>query len=357
MSIGAETARSSRRRGPSSTTVPASGATVLSGKVVVGDGTMLTESATIETVCKGQRRTETHTDSHGNFSFQIGGSLSSAEYTFDADSADLRATTGQFERRDLQGCELQASLAGFQSDAIQLDGRLFQADNVDVGRIVLHRLQNVEGLTMSATTAMAPDQARKAWEKGRKLARQGKWDEAQKFLEKAVGIDPNFAAAWSELGQVQIQRNDPAAARQSFEYSIAADSKYINPYLGLGRLALRSRKWAELTITSEKVLALNPVSFPDVWFWNSLGHYYLREFAAAEKSAHRGLEIDSDHRFPSLEYLLGMVLVAKPDYPEAARHMRTFLSLATKPAEAAEAQKELDEIARLSASSETNGKK
>jgi tetratricopeptide (TPR) repeat protein len=330
---------------------------ILSGKVVIGDGTTLTEPAAIQTVCKGRKRTETHTDSRGNFSFQFGGSSSSSEFAFDADATDERAATGQPERRDLQGCELQASLAGFSSDVIQLDGRFSQSDNVDLGRIALHRLQNVEGLTISATTAMAPDPARKAWEKGRKQAEQGKWDEAQKSLEKAVGIYPNFAAAWSELGQVQIQKNDRAAARQSFEHSIAADSKYINPYLGLAQLALRSRNWVDLTVDSEKVLALNPISFPDAWFWDSLGHYYLRNLAEAEKSAHRGLEIDSEHRVPKLEYLLGIVLLAKPDYPEAAQHLRTFLSLATKPADIAEAQKQLDEVARLSAGSAADGKK
>jgi uncharacterized protein HemY len=59
--------------------------------------------------------------------------------------------------------------------------------------------------------------------------------------------------------------------------------------------------------------------------------------------------VDTDHRVPKLEYLLGITLVKKPDYEEAAQHLRAFLSLATKPADVAEAQKQLDEIARLSA--------
>src|SRR5438067_13884351 len=44
----------------------------LSGKVVLEDGTPLTESATIQTICRGQRRNEAYTDSHGNFSFEFG---------------------------------------------------------------------------------------------------------------------------------------------------------------------------------------------------------------------------------------------------------------------------------------------
>jgi len=323
----------------------------LSGKVVVDDASLLTESASIQTVCKGQKRTETHTDAHGNFSFQFGSSSApSSESQFDAETAAGVAVPGRPDRRDLQGCELQASLPGFTSDSIQLSGRFTGNENADIGRIVLHRLSNVEGFTISATTAQAPESARKAFEKGQQQQKQGKWDDAQKSLEKAVAIYPKFAAAWSELGLVQLQKNDPPAARHAFQQSIAADPKYINPYLALTQLAMREQKWQELAEVSAKLLALNPVSFPDVWLSNTVANYFLKNLAAAEQSARRGLQLDPEHRVPKLEYVLGMVLLSKPDYPGAAQHLRAFLKLATTPAEVAEAQKQLDEIARLSAS-------
>ena len=55
------------------------GSISLSGKVVVDDGSVLTESALILTVCNGQKRTETRSDSHGNFSFQWGSSFADSE--------------------------------------------------------------------------------------------------------------------------------------------------------------------------------------------------------------------------------------------------------------------------------------
>jgi Tetratricopeptide repeat len=321
----------------------------LSGKVALDDGSALSESADIQTICKGQKRTETHTDAHGGFSFQFGSRTpASSGYEVDADLSGGNQP-GRPERRDLQGCELQASLAGFTSDVIQLSGRFTGEANADVGHIVLHRMNNVEGFTISATTAQAPPPARKALDKGQEQAAKGKWDEAQKSLEKAVSIYPRFALAWFELGRVRLQKNDPAGARQSFQQSIAADSKYISPYHGLTQLALREQNWRELTEVSEKLLALNPVNFPDAWLLNSLGNYYLRQFAAAEKSARRGLAVDTEHRVPKLEYLLGLVLLKKPDYVEAAAHLQAFLKSATKPAEVAAAQKQLDEITRLSA--------
>lgn len=322
----------------------------LSGKVVVDDGSVLTDSASIQTVCKGQKRTETHTDSHGNFSFQFGSrSATSNEAGFDTETSSPATRPGSPDRRDLRDCQLQASLPGFTSNVVELAGRFSGNESADIGRIVLHRLNNVEGFTISATTAQAPESARKALEKGQQQQKQGKWDDAQKSFEKAVAIYPKFAAAWFEMGRVQLQRNDPPGARRSFQKSIAADSKYVSPYLGLTQLALREQNWHELAEVSDKLLALNPVSFPDVWFSNSLANYFLQSFAAAEKSARRGLQLDTEHRVPKLEYVLGLVLLKKPDYPDAAQHLRAFLSLAIKPAEVAEAQEQLDEIARLSA--------
>jgi tetratricopeptide (TPR) repeat protein len=322
---------------------------------VLGDGGALTEAAAIQTICRGQKRTEAYTDSRGNFSFQFGHGSTPSEYAFDADNAEEKPLRGQPERRGLLGCELQASLAGFRSDVIQLD-HFDPSDNANVGNIVLHRMQNVEGFTISATTAKAPDRARNSWKKGRKQSQKGKWEDAQRSFEKAVDVYPDFAAAWFELGQVHLQRNNLAGARHSFEQSIAADSKYINPYFGLARLALRSRTWPELTIASEKVLSLNPVSFPDVWLWNGLANYNLGNLVAAEQSARRGLELDREHHLPGLEYLLGLVLMAKADYSEAARHLHTFLRLAQEPADIAEAQKQLDLLAHLSNRPRTNGK-
>jgi tetratricopeptide (TPR) repeat protein len=321
----------------------------LTGKVVIDDGSVLTESVSIQTVCKGRRHTETHTDSHGGFSFQFGTRLgSSSDVDFDADTGSRNAPGTRSDRRDLRDCELQASLAGFTSQSIPLEGRFSGYENADVGRVVLHRLANVEGFTISATSAQAPEAARKAFEKSQEQQKKSKWDDAQKSLENAVVIYPKFAVAWFELGRVQLQKNDPAGARKSFQQSLAADSKYVNPYHGLTQIAQREQRWQELVEVSEKLLALNPVSFPDAWLSNALGNYCLQNFDAAEKSALRGLQMDIEHRVPKLEYLLGLILLKKSNSEEAAQHLRIFLSLATNPGDIAEGQKQLDQAVRLS---------
>ncbi len=112
---------------------------------------------------------------------------------------------------------------------------------------------------------------------------------------------------------------------------------------------MRHGEWQDVVKSTDQILALNPVNFPDAWFQNSVGNYSLKNFEAAERSARRGLKIDPSHQTPKLEYMLGMILMQKASYKEAEDHMQQFLHLATQPAEVEEAQKQLAQIAKLSA--------
>ncbi len=326
-----------------------SGSFFLSGKVVLNDGSVPGQRVRIQSICAGQTRTEAHTDANGNFSFQFGDRIAGMiESGFDAESPYTGRTASRSLVNEATSCEITASLTGFSADKISLNGRINSSQNVDVGRIVLRRLANVEELTISATTAAAPSSAKKAFSKGQEQKQKNNWGEAQRSFEKATRLYPKFAAAWFELGMVQIQQNDLAGARQALEQSITADEKYINAYHALMRLSVGDQNWPRVVEISQKLLSLNPVNFPDAWYFNGVGHFYLAHFAAAEKSARRGLEVDGGHRVPKLEYLLGMSLLRSNAYTEAARHMQVYLHMVNNPVEIAEAQRQLGEIQRQS---------
>lgn len=323
----------------------------ISGKVVLDDGTQITESATIQTICRGRKQTVTHTDSHGGFSFELGDRTSPVSADFSgADVDSTGPVTGRAGQRNWRDCELLAALPGFSSQTIDLNSRLTTFESADIGHLVLHRMGQVEGLTISATTAMAPKDARKAYEKGSKKLSEEKWDEAEPLLSKAVEMYPRFAVAWFDLGRLQLHKHDDVQARHSFEQSVAADPKYVNPYRGLAELDMQQKQWQALVTVTGQLLALNPVSFPDAWLRSALGNYYLHNFPDAEKSARQGMKMDDQHRVPKLEYLLGIILLQKREYQEAATHIQNYLKFVTQPAEIEEAQKQLAEITRLSAS-------
>ena len=298
-----------------------SGTFFLSGRVAIDDGAALTDRAAIQTVCRGQRRTEAYTDREGYFSFELG-----KPNTAIGEDPENTSALNPARRlnRNLHDCELQAILPGFTSPVVELvrfDGN----EATDVGTIMLHRLAQVEGFTISATTAAAPSNARKDYEKGRKLEARQKWDDAQAKFEKAVQAYPRFAIAWLELGRVQEQKKDNAAARASFAKALQSDSKLIGPYEELVHIALQEKNWSQAAQNSDRLLSLNPVSFPQDWFYSSLANYFLQKFDVAEKSAREGMKIDTDHRIPSLEYLLGLSLVQRHNDSEALEHLRNFV--------------------------------
>ena len=327
----------------------------LSGKVVVDDGSALIESASLQIDCRGQRRTVGHTDSHGQFSFQLGGEAQTQQYetpdATDTTGSNLSNTnTKSSETIDYRNCQLQALASGFTSQQIELASHLNGDSYVDVGRISLHRLAQVQGFMLSATSAAAPPKAKKNCEKGLSLEKKGKWPAAQQKFQAAVDAYPKYAEAWLELGRTQVNLDRVNDAKQSLGKAIAADPKFIPPYRALIEFAVKDKNWKDLADATEQVLKLDPVSFPTYWFFNSAANYNQRKYDVALKSALRGVETDVQHRIPRLQYLLGLTLAQKHDYKGAVEHILNYLRAAPGADDATVAQIQLKKLEELSTS-------
>jgi hypothetical protein len=304
----------------------------VSGKVLLQGGGALPEPVPIERVCNSVSRREGYTDTKGQFEFQLG-----LNTTFqDASESDSRITPastprpgGNASRRplDLTGCELRAVLAGYQSSVVIL--RLTGGDTwqYEVGTIFLKRLGNAPGTTISVTSMAAPKDAMRAYEKAQK-AKAEKPEEAEKYLTKAVEIYPQFAAAWTLLGDIHRQRNEFDAARTDYARAAAADPQFVNPTYGLTVIAMQEKKWDEAVRLSDQVLKLNAGAFPLAYFFSAAANYNLQKFEAAEDSARKFKALDTQHAHPDVCLLLSYVLSRKQDYAGAAHEIRDYLAAA-----------------------------
>ena len=338
---------------------------VLSGKVVMEDGTAIPGTAAVQTLCRGQKRTVTYTDAKGEFSFTLVEHRSGMAGMGTTADASVSGRDGLpignspiplANAREWRACAVQAELAGFTSESVDIISR---TDNHggNIGSIKIRRIAEVQGLTISATSAAAPEPARKALEKGHEQEKKNNWDAARGSFQKAVDIYPQYAVAWFELGRISLLKGDRAGAKQCFGKSMQLDPQYVNPYLGLAQMAFEEQNWQDTADLTGKVLAMNPINFPNAWFFNGYANYNLGKVADAEKSAREGLKIDPEHRLPRLEYLLGMALMERKDYAGASEHLQNFLHAVNTPREIAEAKKELEEVARLSANASANSDK
>lgn len=304
----------------------------VSGKVLLQGGGALPEPVPIERVCNSVSRREGYTDTKGQFEFQLG-----LNTTFqDASESDSRITPastprpgGSASRRplDLTGCELRAVLAGYQSSVVIL--RLTGGDTwqYEVGTIFLKRLGNAPGTTISVTSMAAPKDAMRAYEKAQKATAE-KPEEAEKYLTKAVEIYPQFAAAWTLLGDIHRQRNEFDAARTDYARAAAADPQFVNPTYGLTVIAMQEKKWDEAVRLSDQVLKLNAGAFPLAYFFSAAANYNLQKFEAAEDSARKFKALDTQHAHPDVCLLLSYVLSRKQDYAGAAHEIRDYLAAA-----------------------------
>src|ERR1041385_2557508 len=91
------------------------------------------------------------------------------------------------------------------------------ATQIEVGTIVLTKTGAPEAPTVSVNTMIVPKEAREAFEKGRKAGTEKKFDEAVTELNKAVTVYPQYAAAWSLLGEIHRLQNQFEPARAEYE--------------------------------------------------------------------------------------------------------------------------------------------
>ncbi|MGE5488094.1 MAG: tetratricopeptide repeat protein [bacterium] len=339
----------------------------LSGRVIMEDGTPPPDRVEIHRVCNGVERIESYTDSKGRFSFEVGrnamtfadASIGTGYDPFDPTQAQRRTsavsrTMGPYGPDGrLNGCELVAVLPGYRSDRVMLAGRR-ALDNPDVGTIVLHRLGNVEGTVISITSLQAPKSARKAYENGVKANRDKKWPKAQKELEKAVAEYPKYAAAWYELGFALQQQNRIQDAHNAYARALEADAKYIKPYLQLAYIAAGERKWQEVADTTDRMVRLNPIDFPQAYFLNAVANLNLNRTDIAERSAREALERDPGKKLPQIRQILGMVLASRGDYAGAITQLEEYVKLAPEGANADLARDQLKELRQRAAQQGAN---
>jgi tetratricopeptide (TPR) repeat protein len=233
-------------------------------------------------------------------------------------------------------CSVTIRLKGFQP---------LQATLRNHGTIVLKHAGGLhEGSTVTATSLNAPEPAKKAFGKGVSAMDDGKLDAAQKNFEKAVELYPQYAMAWSDLGEVLRKESKPAEARAAMEKAVAADPKYIKAYVQLTMLDLEEKKMEDAATIAGKAVAMNPLEFPELYFYNAVANYNLKHLDVAEFSARRATELDSAHENPRAELLLGTILASKGDRSGGIEHFRKYLELAPKAQNAEQVQKAIEQL-------------
>jgi lipopolysaccharide biosynthesis regulator YciM len=326
---------------------------LITGKVVLEDGTPPAERVAIQRVCNGSNRREGYTDSRGNFQFALGRDSGIMQDATESTLSGRRAETlqsifaGPAQYSSWIGCELRAIYPGYQSSllVLNLDRDLQQ----QVGTIVLHRMGKGEGSTTSVSSMQAPKAARQAYEKGESSLAQRKFSDAEPQLQKAVSIYPQFAAAWCLLGVTHEGEGREQEAIQDYRRSMAADPQFVNPQFALAALAVRAKRWQDAVQATEQVAKMDSAAFPIAYFYNAVANYNLGNLESAEKSVRNFMAMDANHRHPESALLLAEILEQRRDYAGAAEQKRDYLKIAPNAANAESVRADLKRLEDLTA--------
>ena len=155
---------------------------MVSGRVMLEDGTAPTDSVLIERVCNGNPRAEGYTDARGYFVLQLGSSNSQFQDASESaggfgrtsqqlgglgglgglgvgglgSGAGMGSSTHTSGLNDprLLNCELRARLSGYRSQTVSLMEHS-ALDNPDIGVILLHRLAPTESAATVSAAAVS----------------------------------------------------------------------------------------------------------------------------------------------------------------------------------------------------------
>ncbi len=275
------------------------------GKAALADGSFPELLVTIERLCKGKAESVGFTGSQGRFSVDNSESTS---------------------------CEVRAYLPGYRSQTVPLSGE-------NLGTLILRPRAKSDTAARSTKNKEFNKNASKAYELGLDDAAKGNWHAAEYDFQETLRFFPWASSAWLSLGQVQEREGDKAGAVYSYRQAISIEDSFVLPYVYIAALEAERGDWQATLNDSAKAITLDAESYPSVWFANASANLNMHQLEAAEKSARQGIALDTEHRFPELEYVLGLVLLDKVDHAGAVEHLKAYLALDPQGARAASARK------------------
>jgi len=325
----------------------------ISGLVVQDDGLPPPFGTEIEIDCGNTVTREATVSSDGSYGFQIGSanrigrvmpdasdSFMPAPFdtsaTINGNGSTMSAMTSPIRTPlsiRLMRCELRAQYPGYRSTSVRIStGNV--TGYVKVDPILLYRIEKIQGTSVSATSLLAPKDARKSMERAAKALAKNKLDEAERLLKSSLQIYPQNAEAQFLLGNVHLLQMRSEEARIALKKAMEVDVMFVRPYIPLARLELAAQDWETAAALSDRALELDPVSYPEAYLVNALAYYYLEDMVAAERSARKGLRLDLTNQFPMLHLVLANVLARKQDEPGSLDAMRQYVKAAPKAADA-----------------------
>ena len=180
------------------------------------------------------------------------------------------------------------------------------------------------GATVSVSTLRVPDKARDQVAKAVEHYKKSDWAGVTKYLDAALRIAPEYPAALSFRGYVEMMTNKYDAAEADLRHALQLDPKYGPAYLHLGSLLNHSGRYDEALMNLEKEEQFQPgtweVSFEEAKSW--LGKH---DYAHALEAVNRSASLGGDKIGPAIHFVRADALYGLKQYELANAEVQIFL--------------------------------
>ena len=187
--------------------------------------------------------------------------------------------------------------------------------------------------TLSVTSLKVPSKARGEYQKACDASQKKKFEESEQHLRRAIDKFKDYSAAWVMLGVVLDERHKEQEARNACSQAAIIDAKYFPAYLCLAEFSARNQEWARLLDLSNFALSINSENDGYAHYYRAMAYFYLNNLVEAQKNALQAAQIDLNHNYLPLYFLLAQIYAAQGDKAAAAAQLRLALKNHNDPAQ------------------------
>ena len=179
--------------------------------------------------------------------------------------------------------------------------------------------------TSSVTSLKVPSKARREFEKACNAYHKKKFSDAEQHLRGALEKFQNYSAAWVMLAVVLDEQNKVHEARDACSRAAKTDTKYLPAYLCAAEFSTRNQEWGEILNLANVALGLNSEGDGYVHYYRAMAYFHLNNLVDAQMSALKAAEIDVNHNYLPLYFLLAQIYDVEGDKVNAAIQLRQVL--------------------------------
>jgi Tfp pilus assembly protein PilF len=177
--------------------------------------------------------------------------------------------------------------------------------------------------SVTARQLAIPDRALRDYMDAQRALEKHDVDAAEKHMEHAVELAPQFAAAWNTLGTIAYQTARFPLAEQRFRQALKQDPTSYEPLVNLGGVLVTLHKLDEGLEVNVHATMIRP---NDALANSQLGmcYFQLGQFDSAVKYLERARKLDPAH-FSHPQLFLAEIHLRRGEKQEAALVLEDFL--------------------------------